>query len=348
MARILYAAHGEGLGHAVRAHSVGAGLLARGHQVRFVSSLLGAKYLTDHFPDTTREIWGPSTYSKNGRVYPLRTVYKTASGIMRLGWQSLKSVDRIFSEFRPDLLISDAESFTPLLAMIRGIPFISLDNQHILTHCDVGSTAGYRSEFLQAYAAVRTYHVGARRYLISTFFDARIRYQPCTLVPPILRPVVYSTAKSQGDYLVAYLGALMTTDRMSAILESLDSMPVRAYGFDHVGQRGNVLYKASSSQGFLEDLAGCAGIVATAGHSLIGECLFLEKPMLHVPFAGQFEQRLNANQVRQMGVGNFVERLTVDAIRSFIEQLESYRQALGQLEKASLEPVLDAIERELG
>lgn len=347
MARIIYAAQGEGLGHAVRAHSVGEGLLARGHDVRFVSSLVAASYLREHFPQRSHEILGLHAHLEDGQIHALKTVLGIVRGLAGHGWGAFCAVNRIFDEFQPELLISDAECFSPWVATFRQVPFISLDNQHILTHCDVGVARESLGDFFKAYAVVRGYHLGAKRYLISTFFDAEIRYQPCTFVPPILRQAVLHAPIRQEDYLVAYLGALATRGQMSAALESFDGLPVRAYGFEELGKRGNVTYMASSVGGFLQDLAGCAGVIATAGHTLIGECLYLEKPMLVVPFGGQFEQMLNAIHIRRMGVGDYVNALTAESLRSFVGGLASYRLALSSLEKASLEPVLDAIEREL-
>jgi uncharacterized protein (TIGR00661 family) len=347
MGRILYAVQGEGLGHATRAHSVGAGLIERGHEVRFVSSRLATPYLREHFPDRVEDIFGFRLVFTDGRIRFGKTVARNTYEGVRDVWPTLRAVRRIFHEFQPDLLITDAEEFTPAVARFLGVPFVSVDNQHLLTHCDVDRPPGFALDYVNAYLVIRLFHAGARRYLISTFIDAPIRHQPATLVPPVLRKEVYKQAVRHGDYLVAYLGGSGEYDRMRRALELSSRMPIRAYGFGIEGEHGRVTYKATSANGFLKDLAGCAGVVASAGHSLVSESLYLDKPMLLVPIAGQFEQLLNAHYVERMGAGRAVANLTPQDIAEFADKLDTYRAAITDRPKASLAPVLDAIEREL-
>lgn len=347
MGRILYAVQGEGLGHATRAHSVGAGLIERGHEVRFVSSRLATPYLREHFPDRVEDIFGFRLVFTDGRIRLGKTVAKNTYEVMRGAWPTFRAVRRVFHDFRPNLLITDAEEFTPPVARFLGVPFVSVDNQHLLTHCEVERPPGFALDYINAYLAIRLFHAGARRYLISTFIDAPIRHQPTTLVPPVLRAEVYKQAVRHGDYLVAYLGGSGEHDRMRRALESCGAMPVRAYGFGISGEHARVTYKATSATGFLKDLAGCAGVVASAGHSLVSESLYLDKPMLLVPIARQFEQLLNAHYVERMGAGRAVARLTPQAIAEFTDKLDTYRAAIATRPKASLAPILDAIEREL-
>lgn len=347
MARILYAALGDGLGHAVRAHSVGAGLMERGHSMHFVSSLKGSRYLHEHFPDSVTDIFGFSLAYDNGRVRRTQTLLGTVYGAGRNIRATLQRLARVFRTYRPDLVVVDGEWFVPKVAKRMGVPFVSLDNQHLLTHCRVERPPGMIRDFWGAYTLVRLYHTGARRYFVSTFFDAPIRHQPTTLVPPILRHQVYAKRRSDGDHWLVYLGGSGGHDRMCRTLEAFDAVPMRAYGFGRTGQVRHVTYKPPCTDEFIEDLAGCAAVVASAGHTLIGECLYFEKPMLLVPFARQFEQRLNAHMVTQMGVGRFVDDLSVDALGGFDTHIEDCRRAMRGVQKPALEPVLQALEREL-
>jgi uncharacterized protein (TIGR00661 family) len=347
MARILYAVQGDGLGHATRAHSVAAGLIRRGHEVRFLSSLKGTRYLREYFPDSVTDIFGFRLNYDHGRIRRLETVMDVARGLVRHIRPTLRRVKRVFREHRPDLLITDAEWFAPTVARSLRVPFVSLDNQHMLTHCAIDRPPGFARDYLNAYAVVRLYHTGARRYLISSFFTAPIRHQPATLVPPILRREIYARKVEHGDYWVAYLGGSGAHDRMRRVLEAYTDVEIRAYGFGTVGRQGRVTYKPMSADGFLDDLSGCAAVVSSAGHTLIGECHYLDKPMLLVPFAGQFEQRLNAHYVTRMGTGCWVDRLTGMAMSDFAERIETYRSVMRERPKPTLEPVLDAVEREL-
>lgn len=347
MARILYAVQGDGLGHATRAHSVGSGLLDRGHEVHFISSLKGSLYLREHFPDAVTDIFGFKLAYDQGRIQRLKTFTDIARGVIRHVRPTVRQLRRLFRERQPDLLITDGEWFAPAVAKLLCVPFVSLDNQHVLTHCRIERPPGSARDFLDAYAVVRLYHTGARRYFVSSFFDVPIRHHPTTLVPPILREKVYAHEATRGDYLLVYLGGSGAHDEMREVIESYTDMPIRAYGFGATGRTGRVTYKPMSADGFLTDLAGCAGVVASAGHTLIGESLYFDKPMLLVPFGRQFEQRINAHYVKRIGVGDYLERLSTGAIRDFTDRLDEYRAALSHLAKPALAPVLDGIEREL-
>lgn len=347
MARILYAVQGDGLGHATRAHSVGRGLIKRGHEVHFVSSLKGTSYLKQVFNGTVTDIYGFKLSYDDGRVRRLRTACGIVGGIAFHARRALQRVREVFHRIEPQLLVTDAEAFCPLIARSEGVPFVSLDNQHLLTHCDIDRPHGKLGDYLSAYATVHCYYAGARRYLVSTFHNARIRYQPTTLVPPIIRERVYATQSTIGNYLLAYLGGSGDHGPMRRALEAYHGMPIKAYGFDITEVRASVTYKPRCADEFLNDLAGCAGVIASAGHSLISECLHLQKPMLLLPFSRQFEQLLNVHHVEQMGVGCGASALTTDIIASFVERLSMFRQTLALRTRPSLDPVLDAIEREL-
>ena len=347
MARILYSAVGAGLGHVTRAHSVGGGLLQRGHDVRFVTSLAATGYLQQHFPGRVDDIFGLSFSFNRGRTALLPTVIDNAGRAWAQLRPSVRVLRRLFREFRADLVITDLEPFVANWARRMGVPFISLDNHHIVTHCVLDQPPGFLVSRMGNYLVTRLAYAGAKRYLITTFFPARIRYQPTTLLVPILRPAVYGKQATTGDFLVAYAGAGGGHDSMRPALEAYDGLPIRAYGFSRTGRHRHITYQAASTEGFLDDLAACAGVVATAGHSLICECFHLGKPMLVAPLAGQYEQCINAYHVERLGGGKSIRRLDTQAIDSFVSRLDTYRTALTRIPKASLDPVLDAIEREI-
>lgn len=348
MARILYAACGEGYGHATRAHSVGAGLLARGHEVQFLSSLKGSAYLREVFPDRVHEVFGLRVAFRDGQIRVVRTLtYNVAQSFSSLR-PSNAVIRHVLRHHKPDLVISDFEPFTAFWSQWEGVPYISLDNVHLLTHCVLDRPPGFMSDFLSAYVAIRFHYAGAKRYLVSTFLDVDIRYHPTTLVPPILRPDVYTIEPSDGDFLLAYKSGFGQHEDMRMALESCGRLPIRAYGFDQYGQHGHITYRRIHPQTFLEDLASCAGVIGTAGHSLICECLHFDKPMLLLPLHGQYEQIINAHYVQKLGFGRSARRLDSATIREFVDGLDIHRRALAGASKTrTVDSVLDAIEREI-
>lgn len=349
MARIVYGVSGDGYGHAVRAHSVGEGLMDRGHDVRFVGSHRSVAYLNRHFPERVHETLGLRMTYHEGRVAVLDTVLRNAAKLARSLRTSNRSLTNMLRSFNPDFVITDFEPFTAFWARQTGVPYISLDNQHLLTHCTLDHPSGFGRDILNAYLTVRLYYGGAKRYLITTFIQAPVRYQPATIIDPVLRLNVYQKTPEQGNFLLAYKGAGGENLAMQRVLEDYTRFPIRAYGFGVLGQRGpgNTLFKPFCSDEFLHDLATCAGVISSAGHSLVCESLFFEKPMLLIPVAAQYEQLLNAHHVEKIGAGMAVSKLSSQSMDQFVDRLDEFRAAMNGKPKADLAPVLDAVEREI-
>lgn len=347
MARIVYGVSGDGYGHAVRAHSVGAGLLDRGHDVLFVGSHKSVGYLNEHFPSRVHDALGLRMTYREGRVAVLDTVIRNAARMIGSLATSNRPLSKKLRSFRPEFVITDFEPFTALWARQTGVPYISLDNQHLLTHCDLEHPQRFRRDLINAYLTIRMYYGGAKRYLITTFVNAPIRYQPATIINPVLRPRIYQMTPREGNYLLAYKGAGGENRAMQEVLAGYTRMPIRAYGFGVLGQHGRATFKPFCSDEFLQDLAGCAGVISSAGHSLVCESLFLDKPLLLVPIAAQYEQLLNAHHVEKIGAGMAVASLTTGAINEFVDRLPMFRSAMNGTPKANLDPVLDAVEREM-
>ncbi len=347
MARIIYAASGDGYGHAVRAHSVGAALLARGHDVQFVTCHKAEQYLREHYPGRLHPAFGLFTIYNEGKAEPLQTLIHNARRAVTGLIPANRAVMGLFQRFKPDLVITDFEPFCAFWARRFGIPFVSLDNQHLLTHCKLDHPPGHFRDVLNAYLTIRLYFAGARQYLITTFIKAPVRYQPAKLVDPILRPRVYEMHARDDGFLLAYKGAGGENEVMRRELERFDRMPIRAYGFGLEHQRGHVTYKPIDAEAFLNDLAACSAVITSAGHSLVCECLHFRKPMLLVPILQQYEQILNARSVERMGAGKRVDRLSVSAMEAFVDHLDPFRNVMASLPPARIESVLDAIECEI-
>ena len=66
---------------------------------------------------------------------------------------------------------------------------------------------------------------------------------------------------------------------------------------------GNLRYRPFSEAGFIDDLRTARGVIAGGGFTLMGEAVYLHKPMLAVPLGGQFEQVLNARYLEAEGYG---------------------------------------------
>ncbi len=80
--------------------------------------------------------------------------------------------------------------------------------------------------------------------------------------------------------------------------------------------------------GFIADLASCRGVIAAGGFTLMGEAVYLKRPMLAVPLEGQFEQILNARYLDKLGYGMAADDLSDGrAVPEFLERIPACARA---------------------
>jgi UDP:flavonoid glycosyltransferase YjiC (YdhE family) len=77
-------------------------------------------------------------------------------------------------------------------------------------------------------------------------------------------------------------------------------------------------------------LATCDALICTAGNQLVGEALFLQKPVLALPEPGNFEQALNGHFLRCSGGGESIPCSQLDAarLRQFVEEVPRLRSQI--------------------
>ena len=69
-------------------------------------------------------------------------------------------------------------------------------------------------------------------------------------------------------------------------------------------------------------------MIASAGFTLMGEAVYLRRPMLAVPLRQQFEQVLNARYLEREGYGLAADALDAATLGRFIEGLPDFERKL--------------------
>jgi uncharacterized protein (TIGR00661 family) len=322
MANILYGVNGEGAGHSTRSKEVLSHLVARGHQVHVASFDRGLRNLGEQFEVT--EIFGFRFAYVNNRVRYKRTIAKNLLTVPQAA-KSLTRLKSLVDEQRIDLVITDFEPLTCHLGHKKGLPVISIDNQHCLTNAVVSYPRKYRRDAAAAKLVTRLMTPRADAYLVISFFTAPVREKRTFLFPPLLRQEILQTTPTQGDHVLVYV-----TSPAPGLAKLLSSVRCRfvAYGFGREGHDGNILYKKPSLAGFFADLTSAQAIIANSGFSLVTEALHLGKPYLAVPVSHQFEQIFNAYWLDRSGYGAYWEELSKEHVESFLYNLPQYREKL--------------------
>jgi len=349
--RILYGVVGEGMGHAMRSRVVLEHLFGQGHDVEIMASGRAAEFLQKRF-EGVNKIHGMHIIYEENRVRRGKTfwsnVLKGAAGLPG----NIDAYFKLIDTFAPKVVISDFESWTYFYAKAHGVPVISIDNMQIINRCTHPPEIieGCRTDFEIAKAFVKSKLPFCERYLITTFFRPELRKDRTSLHPPILRPEILAARPRDGEHILVY----QTAEGHGALVDALTRSGVecRIYGLrrdlKEEAVEGNLRYRPFSEAGFIDDLASSRGVIASGGFTLMGEAVYLHKPMLAVPLGRQFEQMMNARYLEYLGYGKFAEDLNDAApIHAFLEAIPACRQKLEAYRQDGNKDLLGTVDEQL-
>jgi len=346
--KILYGVVGEGMGHAMRSRVVLDHLVMQGHEIEIMASGRATDFLSKRFEGVNR-IHGLHMIYEENRVRKGKTLWSNVlAGAMGVP-KNIAAYFELISSFNPEVVISDFESWTYLYAKAHRVPVVSIDNMQIINRCVIPPAVieGYETDFQIAKAFVKGKLPYCDEYLITTFFRPEIRKPRTRLFPPILRPEILAAERVRGEHLLVY----QTAEGNDALLDTLTKtgLPCRIYGMrrdlKEDAQEANLLFRRFSEAGFIADLASARGVIAGGGFTLMGECVYLRKPMLSVPIGGQFEQILNGRYLEAEGYGAMAPNLDdPETVFAFVEKLPRFESALAGYEQDGNKLLLDALD----
>jgi uncharacterized protein (TIGR00661 family) len=332
--KILYGVMGEGMGHAVRSRVVIEHLLASGHAVEIMASSRARDFLAQRFGNlAVTRIRGLHLIYAENRVVRGKTFWSNVQAGLAGVPRNIAAYFELIEGFKPEVVISDFESWVHLYGLTHRLPMLSLDNMHVMTRCALPAevVAPHAENFRLTQAFVKGKLPFCSHYIVTTFFRPLARKRRTTLVPPLLRPEILQAKPTNGEHLLVY----QTSESHSGLVHSLQRLGLecRVYGLRRDLKtelvEGNLRYKPFDEQGFIQDLASARGVIAGGGFTLMGEAVYLHKPMLSIPVRGQFEQVLNARYLEHVGYGKSAENLEDDhTLRTFVDRLPQYREAL--------------------
>lgn len=345
--RIAYGVFGYGRGHATRALAI-LPELRRRHDVLVLAGGEAYSAIWPEHPVTRIPTLG-YRYDARGRRSNYLTFRDNAAACIDVlfGGPVLHMVLELFRDFRPDVVLSDAEPWTHRAACRLRIPRIAFDHFGIMVHCQLPVHLLDRLRSLRDVAVYRILMGQAQRVIISSFYPAPARRPGVIQVGTLLRDAVRNTPARRGDYLLAYFnnGAHQFSPRIEAALRGCGCRTV-IYGVPRQGVDDALDFRPSSDLPFVEHMAGCRAVISTAGNQLVGEALHFRKPLLVMP-EDCVEQRLNAAAVERLGIGwrSTFDTLDAQRIRDFLRHEEQFIAAMDPWRGDAREAALRAIDR---
>jgi uncharacterized protein (TIGR00661 family) len=350
--RILYGVVGEGMGHATRSKVVCEHLVEAGHEVKIVVSGRAHGFLAKTFRDVV-EIKGLTIRYVDNRMDRDGTLARNVVAAPAMLASNVSAYFSKVASFKPEAVVTDFDSFAYLFAKRHGLPILSIDNQQIISRCKLGKFAkhGAKVDYQMTKAFVRAKLPACDHYVITTFFYPPVRpkfEKDTTLVPPILRKNVLDAKKRAraGEHVLVY----QTSTSDTSLVDELNRIPGAkfvVYGLRKNAKQGNCQLKDFSEDGFVEDLASARAVVANGGLSLIGEAVFLGKPIFSVPVRNQYEQVLNARYLEELGWGLGAERIEADVLRMFLHEVPKYASRVARHRQDGNRELYDVVDRVL-
>ncbi|HEY4395582.1 MAG TPA: glycosyltransferase family protein [Polyangia bacterium] len=348
--RVLYGVVGEGMGHAMRSRVVLDELCKR-HDVQVVVSGRAYDYLKQRASEHlgVKKIWGYSIVYEDNEVQNFKTLLANVKGAAK-GWpENVRAYFELAETFQPDVVISDFESWSYLFGVNHRLPILSVDNMQIIDRCTHAPEIleGLGTDLQLTKAIVKAKVAGAAHYYITTFFYPPTRKPDTTLHPPILRPEILAARPEPGGHLLVY----QTSTSNAALPEILarSGLECRIYGLrrdlEQDLREGSLTYRPFSEAGFIDDLRTARGVIASAGFTLMGEAVYLRRPMLAIPVKKQLEQVLNARYLETEGYGLAADEISSERLGAFVERLPDFERKLAGYRQDGNSDLLSALEQ---
>jgi uncharacterized protein (TIGR00661 family) len=302
--RVFCGVQATGRGHLSRFETVRHLLVEAGHEVHGFAS---GRELPAYAHGIDEFVTGPTFFIRRNRISIAPTAFHNARHfaayrrtISRLAARlSAKAFDRLIIDFEP---------LSARAARKARHAFTILDNQ-TAAFLDLPCPPGLASRRALLRAFVRFYYNGfsfAERILTCSLAPLPPALPRQTVMPPCVRPEIAALTPRHEDHLLFYKSLGRLPRGLVDFARANPRAEIRVYA-PQAGHPAdlppNVVLRGHDNRLFLDDFASCRACLSFAGFETVAEAVFLGKPVVVVPIAGQWEQQLNASLIRSAGLG---------------------------------------------
>jgi uncharacterized protein (TIGR00661 family) len=331
---IVLGSWGVGYGHSTRQRPILEGLLARGHDVILITNDQSTQFFTRNYPNVRQaQVYVPVMHTTPQGLDFTKTANDPRNALPEANpafWNACGLIERTFG--KPDLVISDYDMVSAQIAYLFGVPLVTLDQQSKFLGYEFPDVGGYNPN--EHRMRLGYFFPKAQIRVATSFFKvnyAPIPAYPVMMIPPIIGADVKDQVRAPINNLITvYISAAsqiqQPLDDLLSVFSRFREMTFVCFVDGGTAQAPpNVVLKPSARAEFIDSLRQSAAVIATAGHNLITEALFLHVPMFLLPFA-HYEQQLNARIITQEQLGYADSVVSEANLSAFLSQLVSYRQ----------------------
>ena len=334
MKKCLVGVCGIGTGHTVRQMII-AEYLKKYSDIVFVVSgrrgsnslLNGYKVIHSQVPWIITDARGvnwrdTSVHASNNEITFLNISKTLASCIELLGGE-------------PDIIISDYEPFVPLLAYSKNIPLITIDQQSKYLGYLTPSLANLTRD-MEASRLSLLFPKANKRFSVSFFplnqFEENMDFK-VDILPAIVPNDILALSKNVMDIkdklITVYISSFAKYEQGASIIKCLTKY--KDYRFNIFSNHSfknseyacnlNLSFFSYDRNKFLNSVINSRFLIATAGHQLISEAVYLKKPILAIPVES-YEQFFNAKMCKELYIGDTFDNFNLENLDMFIKNAE--------------------------
>ncbi|TKB56083.1 MJ1255/VC2487 family glycosyltransferase [Ferrimonas aestuarii] len=298
--RILYGIQGTGNGHLTRARVMAPALKSEQIEVDYLFSGRAKSQFFDMqaFGDF-RCLSGLTFATRNGKVDIVSTALNNK---LVQFWRDVHALD--LSQY--DLVLNDFEPVSAWAAKRQGKPCISVSHQNAFQHdVPVTGQSWIDKQVMNHFAPA------------SILLGCHWHHFGCDLLPPFIE------APHQSGDEVGHVLVYLPFESPQFIRDMLDALPQVQFRVYHAQQApadlpAHIHWHGFDRLGFQQHLAGCCGVISSAGFELVSEALVLGKKLLLKPLGGQFEQASNALALELLGAAQVMQQGSSDEIQTWL------------------------------
>lgn len=309
----LFLINGLGMGNSTRCHAVIEKLAEQGIKVHVLTSGNGLTYFEGKSCVQSITPMESLYYSgKNGGVSGWSTL-RSLGDLRKIARKKSAQLEKLLDQINPDVAVTDSEyAIRPLRR--RGIPIVALNTAEMVVSRYLQSRnipASVRSQFWCVEFPDYLFHRHFCDLILSPFpLATPTRHRKFLRIGLIAREAVLEKARQRA-------GSPMPSPRDLREVVFMLSGSVHASNISFTGQeipfkihivgrsgesQGNVIYHGRQMDN-TELLSRADALVINGGYSAVSEAFVFGKPVFVVPVAGHAEQFVNANLVRDLGLG---------------------------------------------
>lgn len=238
-----------------------------------------------------------------------------------------------------DLVINDFEPISAWTCKFKGVPCVSLSHQAAL----LSKKSPRPTKFSPFGAFVIRYFAPCK-----VNYGFHFRKYDKNIFTPLVRKDIRELIPTDNGHYTVYLPAY-SSENIIKILIQIPQVTWHVFSKNEKSnyQVQNVHIHPIDSTKFIELMASGSGVLCGAGFETPSEALYLEKKLLVIPMKSQYEQQLNAEGLKEIGVTvlKSLDQVHVDSIKNWVSKENKVKICFPDETKAIAELIISTFEK---